>query len=65
VKNSWGKLQTWETADDLKRHANEMLDSWNARFEGAKQKVAEKGEDIKQRAGKQYPASTSRACNMG
>jgi hypothetical protein len=47
----WGKSQTRETADDLKRRANETLDAWNARFEEAKQKAAEKGEDIKQRAG--------------
>ena len=47
----WGKSQTRETTDDLKRRANETLEAWNARFEEAKQKAAEKGEDIMQRAG--------------
>ena len=47
----WGKSQTKETADDLRRRANETLEAWNTRFEVAKNKAAEKGEDIKQRAG--------------
>ncbi|KAH9962033.1 hypothetical protein BGW80DRAFT_1255754 [Lactifluus volemus] len=46
----WGKSQTKETTDDLRRRANETLDAWNTRFEEAKKKAAEKGEDIKKRA---------------
>ncbi|KAI0251726.1 hypothetical protein BJV78DRAFT_1361330 [Lactifluus subvellereus] len=46
-----GKSQTQETANDLKRRANETLEAWDAQFKKARQKVAEKDEDIKRRAG--------------
>lgn len=46
---SWGKSETRASTDDLKRQANETVDVWNSRFEEAKRKAAEKGEDIKQR----------------
>ena len=46
---SWGKSQTLEAADELKRHANETHEAWNARFEEAKKKAERKGADIKQR----------------
>jgi ElaB/YqjD/DUF883 family membrane-anchored ribosome-binding protein len=48
---SWGKAQTQEAADELKRRANETQDAWNARFEEAKKKAERKGEDIVRRAG--------------
>jgi ElaB/YqjD/DUF883 family membrane-anchored ribosome-binding protein len=48
---SWGKAQTQEAADELKRRANETQETWNARFEEAKKKAERKGEDIVQRAG--------------
>ena len=46
---SWGKSETRASTDDLKRQAKETVDVWNSRFEEAKRKAAEKGEDIKQR----------------
>ncbi|KAH9044197.1 hypothetical protein EDB84DRAFT_1470690 [Lactarius hengduanensis] len=48
---SWGRSQTQEVADELKRRANETQEAWNARFEEAKKKAEQKGEDIMQRAG--------------
>ncbi|KAF8482482.1 hypothetical protein DFH94DRAFT_627751 [Russula ochroleuca] len=48
---SWGKAETRASADELKRRANETQEAWNARFEEAKRKAAEKGEEIKQRVG--------------
>ena len=47
----WGRSQTRDAADDLKRRADETQEAWKSRFEEAKQKAAEKGEDIKQRLG--------------
>ena len=48
---SWGKAQSQEAADELKRRANETQEAWNARFEEAKKKAERKGEDVLQRAG--------------
>ncbi len=48
---SWGRSQTQEAADELKRRANETQEAWIARFEEAKKKAERKGEDIIQRAG--------------
>ena len=47
---SWGRSQTQEAAEELKRRANETQEAWNARFEEGKKKAARKGEDIMQRA---------------
>jgi len=47
----WGRSQTRDAADDLKRRVDETQEAWKSRFEEAKQKAAEKGEDIKQRLG--------------
>ncbi len=47
----WGRSQTKEVADELKRRANETQEAWNARFEEAKRQAERKGEDIMQRAG--------------
>lgn len=46
---NWGRQQTQEAADELKRRADETHESWNARFEEAKKEAERKGEDIKQR----------------
>ena len=48
---SWGKAQSQEAADELKRRANETQEAWNSRFEDAKKKAERKGEDVLQRAG--------------
>ncbi|KAI9510069.1 hypothetical protein F5148DRAFT_635844 [Russula earlei] len=45
---NWGKSRTQAAADDLKRRVDESQETWNSRFEEAKKKAAEKGEDIKQ-----------------
>ena len=48
---SWGRSQTRDAVDDLKRSVDETQEAWKARFEEAKRKAAEKGEDVKQRLG--------------
>ena len=48
---SWGRSQSQEAAEDLKRRANETQEAWNNRFEEAKKNAERKGEDIMQRAG--------------
>jgi hypothetical protein len=46
---SWGKSQTRDAAEDMKRRADETQEAWKVRFEDAKREATQKGEDMKQR----------------
>ena len=48
---SWGRSESQASINDRKRRADETQEAWISRFEDAKRKAAEKGEEIKQRAG--------------
>ncbi|KAN0106993.1 hypothetical protein V8E52_010595 [Russula decolorans] len=47
---SWGRSESQASINDLKRRVDETQEAWVSRFEDAKRKAAEKGEDIKQHA---------------
>lgn len=47
---SWGRSESQASINELKRRLDETQEAWISRFEDAKRKAAEKGEDIKQGA---------------
>lgn len=45
-----GRSKSQASVDDLKRRVDETQDAWFSRFEDAKRRAAEKGENIIKRA---------------
>jgi hypothetical protein len=60
---SWGRSQTRDAADDLKRRTDKTQEAWKAKFDEAKRRAAEKGEDVKQRLGETEDEFRNRIAN--